>query len=80
MISPAQCRAARALLDLSQAGLAELAGTGALTIRQFERGQTVPHRATMAAIVRAFEGLNVTFDRGPESFSVTLRRTTGGGI
>jgi transcriptional regulator with XRE-family HTH domain len=38
MISPEQCRAARALLDWTQGELAEATGLSAVTIRAFERG------------------------------------------
>ena len=38
MITPAQCRAARALLDWTQSDLAEATGLSAVTIRTFEKG------------------------------------------
>lgn len=38
MITAAQCRAARALLDMTQDDLAKLTGLSAVTIRAFERG------------------------------------------
>lgn len=38
MLSPEQCRAARALLDWTQAQLAQKASLSAVSIRAFERG------------------------------------------
>lgn len=38
MITPAQCRAARALLDWTQSNLAEATGLSVVTIRSFEKG------------------------------------------
>jgi DNA-binding XRE family transcriptional regulator len=38
MLTPAQCRAARALLDWTQADLAQVTGLSAVTIRAFEKG------------------------------------------
>ena len=38
MIEPAQCRAARALLDWTQPDLAKATGLSAVTIRAFEKG------------------------------------------
>ena len=39
MITPAQCRAARGLLDWTQNDLANVSGLSALTIRRFEKGE-----------------------------------------
>jgi DNA-binding XRE family transcriptional regulator len=41
-MTPAQCRAARALLDWTQNDLARSAEVGSVTLRQFERGQPFP--------------------------------------
>jgi transcriptional regulator with XRE-family HTH domain len=38
MLTPAQCRAARALLDWTQSDLADVTGLSAVTIRAFEKG------------------------------------------
>ena len=38
MIDPAQCRAARALLDWTQGDLARETGLSAVTLRAFEKG------------------------------------------
>lgn len=61
MMTPAQCRAARALLDWSQQQLAEAAGVGVVTVRQFEGGASEPRRSTLAAIHRVLEAAGVLF-------------------
>lgn len=58
-MTPAQCRAARALLGWTQERLAEEAEVGVVTIRQFEGGASKPRRATLAAIRRAMENVGV---------------------
>jgi transcriptional regulator with XRE-family HTH domain len=54
-LTPAQCRAARALLDWTQDDLAERAEVSRGTIRGFESGQHALQRATAAAVRRALE-------------------------
>jgi transcriptional regulator with XRE-family HTH domain len=61
MISPAQCRAARALLDWSQVELANRAGVGVVTIRQLEADLHAPRRATLGVVRRALEDAGVEF-------------------
>ncbi len=61
MVSAAQCRAARGLLKWKQEDLATAAQVGIVSIRQFEGEKTVPHRATLAAVRRAFEAAGVVF-------------------
>jgi transcriptional regulator with XRE-family HTH domain len=64
-MTPAQCRAARALLDWTQDDLAAAAQVGVVTLRQFERGVSQPRRAIVAALRRALEEAGVRFiDRG----------------
>lgn len=55
ILSPAQCRAARALLKLSQADLAEKSQVSRPTIADFEAGLRIPYAPNLAAIVRVFE-------------------------
>ena len=50
MISAAQCRAARGLLDWNQQDLAREAGVGVVTIRQLEAGINQPRRATLVVV------------------------------
>jgi predicted transcriptional regulator len=64
MITPAQCRAARALLDWSQLTLAKNARVGVVTVQNFERGGADPRPATMTVIVQAFEKAGVEFTNG----------------
>ncbi len=58
-LTPAQCRAARALLAWTQDELAEHAAVSRGTIRGFETGQHALQRATAAAVRRAFEAAGV---------------------
>lgn len=61
MITPAQCRAARALLDIGQRELVRASGVSLATIRRFERGQQKSNRATTLALRRAMEERGVRF-------------------
>ena len=61
MISAAQCRAARGLLDWSQQELAERAGVGVVTVRQLEANLRQPRRATLAVVRQCFEAAGVEF-------------------
>ena len=61
MITSAQCRAARGLLDWTQQELADRAPVGIVTVRQVEAGLTEPRRATLEVIRRALEGAGVEF-------------------
>ena len=63
MIAAPQCRAARALLDWTQQDLAERAGVGIVTVRQFEAAIHKPRRATIEVIERALETGGVEFIR-----------------
>jgi ribosome-binding protein aMBF1 (putative translation factor) len=49
------------MLDWSQQNLADHAQLSVVTIHQFERGATQPHRATMDVIVRTFEAAGIEF-------------------
>ena len=59
MLTPEQCRAARGLLDWTQQHLADQARVGIVTIRLLEAGKTLPRRATLDVIQRAFESAGV---------------------
>ena len=61
MITPAQCRAARALVDWSQQQLADAAKIGNATIRNFEGGKSEPQSATLDVVRRALEKAGVEF-------------------
>ena len=60
-ISPAQCRAARALVGMSQTDLASRATVARQTIVDFERGARVPYPNNLAAIRAALEAAGVEF-------------------
>ena len=61
MISTAQCRAARGLLDGVSRICAREAGVGIVTIRQLEAGSNQPRRATLVVIRQALEAAGVEF-------------------
>ena len=60
-ISPAQCRAARALLGWNQDKLAFRVGVAVKTIRSFETGRRKPLGITRAAIKQALEQAGIEF-------------------
>jgi transcriptional regulator with XRE-family HTH domain len=64
MITSAQCRAARGLLDWTQQELAARAGIGIVTVRQVEAGLSKPRRATLEVIKRAMEAAGIEFIDG----------------
>ena len=75
MITPAQSRAARALLDWNQQDLANQAGVGIVTVHQLEAGTSQPRRATLDVIKRAFERAGVEFiDENGGGPGVRLRK------
>jgi transcriptional regulator with XRE-family HTH domain len=61
MLTPAQSRAARGLLNWSQQQLARAANLGPSTIKDFENSKRVPIRNNLDAIVRALEKAGVEF-------------------
>ena len=61
VISRDQCRAARALVHMSQSDLAEAASVSKQTLVDFERGARQPYDRTLADIVRALEAAGVIF-------------------
>jgi len=76
MITPAQCRAARALVDWSQRELATAAHIGLVTVRQFEAGREARY-VTIDAIRRALEEAGVLFvDENGAGPGVRLRDKT----
>jgi len=60
-MSPAQCRAARALIGLEQGDLAIAAGIARATLIDFEKDQRTPRPRTIAAIRAALEAAGVVF-------------------
>ena len=63
-MTPAQCRAARALLDWSQQQLADAAKVGVVTVRQFEAAAAKPRNSTLDVLRRALESAGVEFTNG----------------
>ena len=73
MLTPAQIRAARAMLDLTQGELASRAGISKAGLINIERGQSDPKVSTLGAIRRALEAAGVEFTDGDEP-GVKLRK------
>ncbi len=59
MITPEQCRSARAWLDWSQEDLAAKAKVSLSTVRDFEKGRRIPIENNIEAIQQAFEAVGV---------------------
>jgi DNA-binding transcriptional regulator YiaG len=60
-MTPGQCRAARAFLQISQPELAKAANVGVSTVRDFEIGKREPIPATLGAMKAALEARGVRF-------------------
>lgn len=60
-LSPAQCRAARALIQWSQDDLAKAAKVAKPTIANFEAGNSQPYDRTLVDIRRALETAGTEF-------------------
>lgn len=61
MLTPAQVRGARAMLEMKQEDLAKEAGTQRSVLAAFEGGQSTPREATLARIQAVLEGRGVAF-------------------
>lgn len=60
-MSPEQCRAARAILNLEQSEVAKAAKIARATLIDYEKGARVPRQKTIAAIRSALEDAGVQF-------------------
>jgi len=60
-ISPGQCRAARALLDITQSELADLAGLGLSTIVDFEKSRRDVSREAVLSLQKALHEAGIQF-------------------
>jgi predicted transcriptional regulator len=73
-ISPSQCRAGRALVDLDQNALAERASVSRGVIIDFEKGRRTPGTNNLAAIRGALEAAGILFiDQNGNGPGVRLR-------
>jgi len=60
-LTPSQCRAARALVEISREDLASAASVAVRTISDFEAGRRDPIASTRSAIRAALEAAGVEF-------------------
>jgi DNA-binding XRE family transcriptional regulator len=75
LITAAQCRAARALVGISQIDLAASANVARQTVVDFERGARTPYANNLGAIRTALETAGVIFiDQNGEGPGVRLRK------
>ncbi|MCO4054952.1 MAG: helix-turn-helix transcriptional regulator [Bosea sp.] len=76
IITPEQCRAARAWLDWKQSELAEAASVSASTVRDFEKERRIPTAANARAIVIALSraGIVLTWDERGLPLGVERKR------
>jgi predicted transcriptional regulator len=61
VLTPAQIRAARALIGWKQVDLAKAAGISEITLKNIERGVVDPRVSTIDAIQKAFDAAGVIF-------------------
>ncbi len=60
-IKPSQCRAGRALVDMSVAALSRAANISADVISAFEKGKLSPNAAVLVSLQEALENFGVRF-------------------
>jgi DNA-binding XRE family transcriptional regulator len=77
-MTPAQCRAARAMLEMTQPDLAKVASLGLSTVVDFERERRQVAPASVATIRAALEAAGVEFiaENGGGA-GVRLRKSNG---
>ena len=76
MLNKEQLRAARAWLGLSQNDVAKISKVASKTIKNFERGASVPYERTLRDIQEALEKLGIEFVfEGEEGVGIRLRRS-----
>ena len=77
MISPSQCKAARALLGLTQPQLARTSDLGLSTVVDFERGRRQVSDAAVQTLKAALEEAGIVFiDENGGGAGVRLRKRT----
>jgi len=65
MLTPSQCRAARALLDWTQSELAKRTSISAVSIRAFEKGGDM-RESNLRLLTLTFESADVIFENDGE--------------
>lgn len=75
MITPAQCRAARALLNLSQRMLAVESSVSLRSVQGFEAGERSLQSLAMSAIVRVLAERGIVFLSDATSLGVKIERS-----
>lgn len=76
-MTPEQCRAARAWLDMTQPALASAANVGLSTVRDFEAGRRVPIANNLGAMKAALEAKGIGFVDGETSGISFVKRAKG---
>lgn len=75
MVQPSQIRGARAMINMTQAVLAEAAGISTTALNNIERGASDPKASTLSAIQKALEAAGVIFvPENGEGPGVRLRK------
>jgi transcriptional regulator with XRE-family HTH domain len=76
ILTPEQCRGARAMLDWTRDDLAEHAGVGVATLAEFEAGRRTPYDRTLRDIRRALEaaGIEIIDENGGGGQGLRLRK------
>jgi predicted transcriptional regulator len=79
MMTPSQCRMARAALGMTISDLAQRATVAPNTISRFEAGKTMPISSTVTVLQTALESAGVIFiDQNGEGPGVRLRKSSEG--
>ena len=73
-MTPEQSRAARAWLEWSQQELASAAHVSLSTVRDYEKGRTVPIPVTLAAMRAALEAQGIALVDEGETSGITCRK------
>ena len=74
ILTPEQCRAARAWLDWKQEDLAAKAGVSLSTVRDFEKGRRHPLAANLKAIAEALAGGGLAMRFTPDGAPLAVER------